>query len=271
MAVVMEDNPMTPQERQQVDALFDRLATLETAPRDRDAAAAIAEGLARAPNAVYALVQTVLLQQEALHQAQSRIEELGGAAASRTGGSFLDTMRDAIWGGAGSRTSVPSVSGASPSRGALWNSANRGQPAPQAAPWTAPPETGAPGAGGSFLGTAAAAAAGVIGGSLLFNSLRSMMGGSHQGFGAPDAFGRGPSDQNRPWNDAGASGDLARDAGINDIGRGGERASFFDNNPAGADHADNQYGEDSAADDSDVGDSDFGDSDFGGGGDSTDV
>lgn len=247
---------MTPEERQQVDALFDRLATLETAPRDADAAAAIAEGQRRAPNAVYALVQTVLLQQEALHQAQSRIEELGGATASRAGGSFLDTMRDAIWGG-GSRTSVPSVSGTSPSPGAVWNSANRVQPAPQAAPWNAAPQPGAPSTGGSFLGTAAAAAAGVIGGSLLFNSLRSMMGGSHQGFGAPDAFGRGPSDQNRPWNDAGASGDLARDAGFNDIGRSGERASLFDD-PSGANRADDQYGDDSDGDNSDFGDSDFG-------------
>ena len=39
------------------------------------------------------------------------------------------------------------------------------------------------GGGGSFLGTAAAAAAGTIGGSLLLGSIRSMMGGSHQGFG----------------------------------------------------------------------------------------
>ena len=39
------------------------------------------------------------------------------------------------------------------------------------------------GGGGSFLGTAAAAAAGVVGGSLLLNSIRSMMGGSRQAFG----------------------------------------------------------------------------------------
>ena len=38
---------MTPQERQRVAELFDRLATLETSPRDGDAERAIAEGLAR--------------------------------------------------------------------------------------------------------------------------------------------------------------------------------------------------------------------------------
>ena len=72
---------MTPQERQLVDDLFDRLSKVENAPRDPDAAAAIAQGLRKAPNAVYALVQTVLLQDEALKRANARIQELeaGGA------------------------------------------------------------------------------------------------------------------------------------------------------------------------------------------------
>ena len=67
---------MTPQERQMIDDLFDRLARLEGAPRDPDAASAIAQGLQKAPNAVYALVQTVLVQDEALKRANARIEEL---------------------------------------------------------------------------------------------------------------------------------------------------------------------------------------------------
>ena len=72
---------MTPQERQLVDDLFDRLAKLESAPRDPDAAAAIAQGLRNAPNAVYALVQTVLVQDEALKRAHDRIQELEGGDA----------------------------------------------------------------------------------------------------------------------------------------------------------------------------------------------
>ena len=72
---------MTPQERQLVDDLFDRLAKLESAPRDPDAAAAIAQGLRIAPNAVYALVQTVLVQDEALKRANSRIQELESRSA----------------------------------------------------------------------------------------------------------------------------------------------------------------------------------------------
>jgi hypothetical protein len=41
---------MTPQERQLVDDLFERLAKVEGAPRDPDAVAAIAQGLRAAPN-----------------------------------------------------------------------------------------------------------------------------------------------------------------------------------------------------------------------------
>jgi uncharacterized protein len=67
---------MTPQESELVKALFDRLSQLETAQRDPEAERLIAQGLARAPNAVYALVQTVLLQDEALKRANARIEEL---------------------------------------------------------------------------------------------------------------------------------------------------------------------------------------------------
>ena len=91
---------MTPQERQLVDDLFNRLSKLESAPRDPDAVAAIKEGLLKAPNAVYALVQTALLQDEALKRANARIQELeaqGGAEQQQSGG-FLDSMRDAIFG-----------------------------------------------------------------------------------------------------------------------------------------------------------------------------
>ena len=74
---------MTPQERQMVADLFDRLASLEGERRDPDAERVIREGLGRAPNAVYALVQSVLVQDEALKRANTRIEELEHAAGSR--------------------------------------------------------------------------------------------------------------------------------------------------------------------------------------------
>ena len=57
---------MTPDEQALVTELFDRLATLENAPRDPQAESLIRDGLRRAPNAAYSLVQTMLVQDEAL-------------------------------------------------------------------------------------------------------------------------------------------------------------------------------------------------------------
>ena len=73
---------MTPQERQLVEDLFDRLARLESAPRDAEAERVIVDGLRHAPNAIYPLVQTVLVQDEALKRADARIRELTGHAVA---------------------------------------------------------------------------------------------------------------------------------------------------------------------------------------------
>ena len=215
---------MTPQERQLVDDLFDRLARLETAPRDADAERAIAEGLQRAPNAVYALVQTALVQDEALKRADARIRELSGEEdAAPQGGGFLDNMRQAVTGRSG--TSVPSVRPGAPNEpdsrwnrggthtGSSYASDPNANAPPQASPWQS--------GGGSFLGTAAASAVGAIGGALLFNSISSMFGhrsGSNTFSDAQSgAFG---SSSASPWGDNAANSDLAREAGLNDIGQG---------------------------------------------------
>src|SRR5262245_62364803 len=70
---------MTPQERQLIADLFERLAALENQPRDPEAERVIREGLAKAPHAVYPLVQTALVQDEALKQANQYIQELEAA------------------------------------------------------------------------------------------------------------------------------------------------------------------------------------------------
>jgi hypothetical protein len=260
---------MTPQERQLVDDLFDRLSKLEGAPRDPDAAAAIAQGLRSAPNAVYALVQTVLLQDEALKRANSRIQELeaGGAGEQRQSGGFLDSMRETIFGQ--ERGSVPNVRPPDMASRPTWNSGQvlqQAQPpgqfnqGPYGQPYGAP-QAPMGGGGGSFLGTAAAAAAGVVGGSLLLGSIRSMMGGgSHQSFGDTAGSGGGVEDR-RPSSDQ-SGGDLARDAGINDIGSSGRGAD--DNSRAGLfDSASNDDDHDDADRDSDDFDGDGdGDSDY---------
>ena len=212
---------MTPQERDLVAALFERLAGLEAQARDAEAERLMTQGLTRAPHAIYPLVQTVLLQDEALKRANARIEELeakGSADSQPAAGGFLDNMRGALFGRgpAGSsdaRGSVPSVR-----PGGVWNT---GQPGAAAAP---PPYQPAPGpamagagpmGGGSFLGTAAAAAVGTIGGSLLFNGIRNLMGGGHPAaFGNyNDPFAAAAS----PWGSDAAGSDLARGAGVNDV------------------------------------------------------
>ncbi|MBR0702328.1 DUF2076 domain-containing protein [Bradyrhizobium diazoefficiens] len=274
---------MTPQERQLVDDLFDRLSKLENAPRDPDAIAAISDGLRKAPGAVYALVQTTLLQDEALKRAHNRIQELEAAHAPEQAqsGGFLDTMRDTLFGGGPTRGSVPNV----PPREQrpVWNTGGamqQGQPGYGAPPpygqaygqgpgqgYGAPPVGGG---GGSFLGTAAAAAAGVVGGSLLLSSIRGMMGGSHQqGFGDSAALGdRGAGGS--PWGGSDQSGgSLARDAGLDDIGSNRDsRQGFFDqaSNDRSNDDNDQNYangdGNMDMADDSDFGGDDDGGSDY---------
>jgi hypothetical protein len=208
----------------------------------------MAQGLRTAPNAVYALVQTVLVQDEALKQAHHRIEELeaAGAPEQQPQGGFLDSMRDAIFGQNQPHGSVPNVpppGAASRDTGSrpVWNSGqvlpgsmqqaqspgrydqgSYGQGSYGQQPYGAPQgQMGGPmggafggamgGGGGSFLGTAAAAAAGMVGGSLLLNSFRGMMGGGS----SRSAFGD-TATQN-PWSDQSRSG-LARDAGVNDVG-----------------------------------------------------
>ncbi len=261
---------MTPQEQQLVADLFDRLASLESQRRDPDAERLIREGLGRAPNSVYALVQSVLVQDEALKRASARIEELEHAIAApaESGGGFLDSMRNAIMGRDQPRASVPSVrAGGMGSSGAWGSGPGAGQPqgSPQGYPQGSPQgyqqggnPMGAPmgGGGGSFLGTAAATVAGVVGGAMLLNGIRSMMGG-HQSFAGDYDHAGGPAHAASPWDSGGdhGGGNLARDAGLGDIGGGNRPAAHDDSSRSGflSDNADDQP-DNQSDDDFDAGD-----------------
>jgi uncharacterized protein len=270
---------MTPQERQLVAELFDRLASLEVAPRDPDAERVIAEGLARAPHAVYALVQTALVQDEALKRANARIEEMEaqlGGEPPRQGG-FLDNMRDALLGRDERRGSVPSVRPGGVGSSGVWGAPPAaGAGAPMGSPDIGPsamgpsPMGGGMGGmgggmgGGSFLGNAAASAAGVIGGAMLLGGIRSMFGG-HGGAGAFGAGGSGGAGS--PWSGGAANSELAREAGIDHIG--GDRSGALDHDDRRAglldsdDHDDDHDNDGDDDDDTDVaGDFDDGDSDL---------
>jgi hypothetical protein len=213
---------MTPEERNLVTDLFDRLARLEESPRDREAERLIQDGLRQAPNATYALVQTALIQDEALKRADTRIRELeaqlgAGTEPPRQGG-FLESMRESVFG----RREAPRA-GSVPAVRPGGESAPMGAPPAyrtDAPPMGQAPMMGQPSGGGSFLGTAAATAAGVIGGSLMMDSIRSMMGG-HRGGTAHAAYEPAGAGQGSPWGGNSASSDdkMARDLGIDDIGR----------------------------------------------------
>src|SRR5437867_1419207 len=137
---------MTPEERDQVTDLFDRLAALEANPRDPEAERLIQDGLRREP--------------------------------PRAGS--VPTVRP------GEPTGAPM--GAPPGYQAQPMSQ---QPMPQQ-------PMAQPSPGGSFLGTAAAAAVGVVGGALLADSIRGMMMGHHGGGPAHAAFNPAGAGQ-APW------------------------------------------------------------------------
>ena len=268
---------MTPQENELVAELFDRLAKLETTPRDPDAERLIADGARQAPHALYALVQTTLLQDEALKRANARIEELQAQVneppqPGQRQGSFLDSMR-ATFGGGEPRGSVPSVraQNSPPPNAPPPSAPPAGYPSQnfQSQPAYPPPPPGyaggpAFGSGGSFLGTAASTAAGVIGGSLLLDGIRSMFG-HHLGGNQASAFGDLGGERASPWaaNTSGGAADskLARDAGIDHIGdHANDPIANAGNDQSAA--ADDSIDADAADDDATVDDNDFDDDDF---------
>jgi hypothetical protein len=277
---------MTPQEQQLVADLFERLASLEGQRRDPDAERLIRQGLGRAPNSVYALVQSVLVQDEALKRANARIEELEHAADGpepvQGGGGFLDNMRNVIMGQP--RGSVPPVRPGGQGSSGVWGTRpDPSQPAgnPQAYPQQAYPQAGYPpgapmgggmmgggmmpgGGGGSFLGTAAATVAGVVGGGMLLNGIRSMMGGGHQGLAGGSLGGS-------PWDSGRGTGGLAHDAGNDDLGRRSATAYNDQAQDRAQDQADDDQAQDRAQDqaDDDQADDDAADmGDYDNGGDS---
>lgn len=160
---------MQSEERELITGLFGRLQPFESQPRDGEADALIKDLAARQPAAPYLLVQTVLVQEQALKAAQERIAELeakAGAAPAASG--FLGSApKIGPWGAPAAapdapRPSVPSTR--SPLQAAV-----------------APQQQG--GGGGGFLRTAMATAAGVAGGALLFEGIRNLMGSNSGPFG----------------------------------------------------------------------------------------
>jgi hypothetical protein len=179
---------MTPEERQLITGLFDRMRGFALTGKDGEAETLIKQQVGSLPDAPYMLVQSVLVQEHALQAADSRIKALeeqvralqeAQQAPAPGAGSFLGGLF-------GSRAAPePDRSASVPAVGARATPSVYGGQAAWAAPQagTQPPGTqpGAPAAppqGGGFLRSAMATAAGVAGGMLAANAISSLLGGS---------------------------------------------------------------------------------------------
>ncbi len=140
---------MNNDDRAAIEELFRKLAEVEQRgpPRDSEAEAFIRGRIGAQPGAPYYMAQTIVAQEQALIEAQRRIDELaaGQPERRRSGGGLLDSL----------------FGGGRPQRSA--GSGGRGG----SGPWG----SGAGASGGGFLAGAAQTAMGVAGGVVLGSML----------------------------------------------------------------------------------------------------
>ncbi len=206
---------MSPDERQLLTGLFDRIRSAAASPRDPEAEALISDAVRAQPYAPYLLAQAVIVQEQALKSANERLQQMdahikelearaaqaapqpapAGGFLSGLGGMFgaspqpaaPQTQRGGPW------QQVPQPGYAPQSQSGYAPQGYAPQPAyvpPQAGPWGSPAPT-APAQGGGFLHSALTTAAGVAGGVLVAESIGSMFGGHRGGglFGGSDLGG----------------------------------------------------------------------------------
>jgi len=168
---------MTPQEQQLITELFARLKQTPAQAKDADADQLIRKGVMENPEAPYLLVQTVLIQDMALSQAQHRVAEFENQLAEAKAASSAQPSQPAtsFLGGALSHGSVSPASqppAPPPAAAPAWNqsAANPASFGGAAAPGMMSS------ASSGFLRSAAATALGVTGGQLLFQGIQSMFG-----------------------------------------------------------------------------------------------
>jgi len=182
---------MTPQERQVLADLFERIRSAATAPRDAEAETFIAEAVRAQPYAPYLLAQTALVQQHALDAAAQRIQALEAKAAQPAQEpGFLGNLGRSLFGG-GQPTPQPGYDAGAYQRAAAAPPPPAGPAAPAyappAGPWGAPP----PASRGGFLAGAMTTATGVAGGLLAANAIESLLGGGRGGLFGSTGFGGG--------------------------------------------------------------------------------
>ena len=184
---------MTPEEHNLISGLFDRLRNVNPGQKDQEAAQLIQQSTAAQPDSPYLLVQTLLVQEHALNNAQVRIQQLekqvvqaaqpSSQGQASGGGGFLS--------GLFGHHSEPAP--AQPTQAAAANIPPQQLPQNPAYAQSAPPYPStvgmAPSAGGGFLRSALTTAAGVAGGAALFQGIESLLGHNSGPFGG--GFGGG--------------------------------------------------------------------------------
>lgn len=189
---------MTPEERQLVTDLFDRMRSFGSPEKDRDAEAIINQSVRAMPDAPYMLVQSVLVQEHALREAGKRIEDLEaqvrslqgeGPPRALAGSGFLGGLLGG--GGAASQpgSSVPAIGSRAVTSGPGERQGWGGQP---------PPQQAAPAAGGGFLRSAMTTAAGVAGGMLAAGAISNMLGSGSTGSAGAGGAGTASTAQQTP-------------------------------------------------------------------------
>lgn len=254
---------MSPEERQLLSELFARVGQAASTPRDAEAEAMIRDELARHPYAAYYLAQAVILQEKGLEaatarigQLEARIREVEAAAQSQPqpgqSGGFLSGLSSLFGGNAAGQSSASQQPPAGPwgrtgpQAPAYDGGYTRGGPTTPG-PWSQPAYGGAaPSRGGSFLSGAMTTAAGVAGGMLMADAVRSLfaphfgMGGLFGGGGLTGAPVVEETVVNNFYGDNGQNG-AANDWQGND--NGVEQAALSDMSDAtqatdGSDNAD---------------------------------
>ena len=218
---------MTPEERQLLTSLADRIKSAPAQQRDEEAAALIRELVQVRPDTAYILAQTTLMQDFALRSAQAQIADLqrqladAKPAPASGGGSFLGGLFG------GSSPSVPPAG--TPGNPWVRPQTAYAQPAytqpVYAAPVLQPSQTS------GFLQSAAQTAVGVAGGMLLFEGMESLFSG-HHGWGG--GYGGGP------WGGGFGGGGYGPTENITEIVNnnyydapgGGQQQSDFTQDPA---------------------------------------
>ena len=229
---------MTPEERQLIAGLFDRMRDYRLPEKDSEAEALINERVRSVPDASYMLVQSVLVQEQALEEAGSRIKALEDQArALQSGTPERPQGSGGFMGGwLGNRAAPEQRSGSVPQIGAratpsTYDSRQPWMP-PQGAPQAAPAAQAAASGGGGFLRTAMATAAGVAGGMLVAGAIRDMMGGNNAQANAAGA--NAPAAANQPQDAAASASETAQPAPTQDVADdgggwfGGELRRFRD-------------------------------------------